>query len=150
MYFLIVTEIMVMTKIVKFEVWSRGVTDRARLHDCMIMQILVQLTDLPGEWGIVELQGVLETRRGRSFEGLHIGDLHLNTITGTASLIVGHHLLTGKAVKLDKPLGVLRKSSTATTSTSTTEYCVIALVRRKIVFKNRPKPIVSATVPKRT
>ena len=103
------------------------------------MQILVQLSDFPGEWGIVELQGVLETRRGRSFEGLHIGDLHFNTITGTASLIVGHHLLTGKTVKLDKPLGVLRKSSSAAT-----EYSVVALVRRKIVFKNRPKPIVSA------
>ena len=111
------------------------------------MQIVLQLSDFPGEWGIVELQGVLETRRGRSFEGLHIGDLHFNTTTGTASLIVGHHLLTGKAVKLDKPLGVLRKSSNAT---SNTEYCVMALIRRKIVFKNRPKPIVSATVSKRT
>ena len=113
------------------------------------MQILVQLSDSPSEWGIVELQGVLETRRGRSFEGLHIGDLHFNTTTGTASLIVGHHLLTGKAVKLDKPLGVLRKSSTTTTTTET-EYCVTALIRRKIVFKSRPKPIVSTTVPKRT
>ena len=108
------------------------------------MQILVRLADSPSEWGIVELQGILETRRGRAFEGLHIGDLHYNCTTGTASLIIGHHLLTGKAVALEKPLAVLTKSS----SSSTTEYCVTALVRRKLVFKNRPKPIVSASVPK--
>lgn len=109
------------------------------------MQILVRLADSPSEWGIVELQGILETRRGRAFEGLHIGDLHYNSTTGTASLIIGHHLLTGKAVALEKPLAVLTKSSS---SSSATEYCVTALVRRKLVFKNRPKPIVSASVPK--
>lgn len=109
------------------------------------MQIVVRFADSPSEWGLVELQGVLETRRGCSFEGLHIGDLHFNSATGTASLIVGHHLLTGKAVTLEKPLAVLQKCS----SSSTPEYCVSALIRRKLVFKSRPKPIVSAAVPKR-
>lgn len=124
-----------------------GVACGARDTACVIaMQIVVRLADSPSEWGLVELQGVLETRQGRSFEGLHIGDLHFNSATGTASLIVGHHLLIGKAVTLEKPLAVLQKPSPS--SSFTPEYHVSALIRRKLVFKNRPKPIVSAAAPK--
>lgn len=106
------------------------------------MQIVVRLTNSPFKWGIVELQGVLETHQGHSFNGLHIGDLYLDTNKGTiANMIIGHHLLTGKVITLEEPLAVLLKSSS-----SMTEYDITAIITQKIVFKNRPKPIIS--VPK--
>jgi chromosome transmission fidelity protein 8 len=85
---------------------------------------------------------------------------------GIASLIVGHHLLTGKIVDLEKPFAVLQKKpitcskdsgavdlmdvdpapkeepdATAMHSTPS-EYEVVAFIKQKVVFKDRPKPIV--------
>lgn len=102
------------------------------------MQLVVSLcTDAGKEWGLVELQGVLETHEGHSYDGHHIGDLHFSD-SGTPSLIIGHHLLTGKVVSLDQPLAVMKKSSV-----SSMEYNIVAFVTKKIVFSNRPKPLVS-------
>ena len=42
------------------------------------MQLVVRLADSPGEWGLVELQGQLETRHGAAFDGMHVGDLHFD------------------------------------------------------------------------
>ena len=41
------------------------------------MQLLLRLSN-PGEWGLVELQGQLETRDGAPFDGMHMGDLHFD------------------------------------------------------------------------
>lgn len=129
---------------------------------------------MPGdvaEWGMVELQGELETRDQVPLDGMHIGDLHFNS-KGTPTLIVGHHLLTGKVISLDKPYAVLRKrkqrvlddgeegmeldsegmeldSEVKPSVGSCPEYEVVALISKKIIFKNRPKPIVTKTVIKR-
>ena len=87
----------------------------------------------------------------------------LCVVQGTPLLIIGHHLLTGKVVELDKPLAVLVKSRDASEvadglgstvdkkgsggNCGRTEYEIKALVKRKIIFKNRPKPIITSTLP---
>lgn len=145
-----------------------------------MVQIIIQMADHPGEWGIVELQGQLETRDEVSFDNMHIGNLHFDS-RGTPNLIVGHHLLTGKVVELDKPFAVLKKTvvggqskshssipisdvelepDTATSSmeyelegadtgSGTSTYEIIALITKKIIFKNRPKPIITKTLPRK-
>ena len=110
---------------------------------------------------MIELQGQLETRDQVPFDSMHIGDLHFDS-RGTPSLIVGHHLLTGKIMTLDKPFAVLKKKSECTASNEgvewglrpqsvggTTKYEVVALITRKIIFKNRPKPIITKPLPKK-
>ena len=176
-----------------------------------MVQIVLRMPRSPGEWTLVELQGQLETRDQVSFDNMHIGDLHFDP-RGTPHLILGHHLLTGKVVELDKPYAVLKKRSHCESrvysvgmeaerdkasmeceqtrvksehslasmereqiglelehnlasmeceqnETSTlhddirtntgTAYEVLALITRKIVFKNRPKPIITKTLPKK-
>lgn len=132
-----------------------------------MVQLLVRMCSGCNEWGMVELQGQLETRDQVPFDNMHIGDLHFDS-RGTPNLIVGHHLLTGKIITLDKPFAVLlkKKSKTVcssdeglkwrmgtepqpTTRGTTTEYEVAALITEKIIFKNRPKPIITKPLPRK-
>ena len=136
----------------------------------MMPQVFVQMPGDAESWGMVELQGQLETRDQIPLDGMHIGDLHFNS-KGVPQLIVGHHLLTGKVVELEKPYAVLKKRTETEqsnetgmevengfreyqedgTSSSQTgiKYVVIALITKKIIFKNRPKPIITKTLAKR-
>lgn len=141
----------------------------------MMVQVLVCMPGEVGEWGLVELQGQLETRDQVPLDSMHIGDLHFDN-RGIPNLILGHHLLTGKVVELEKPFAILKKTigDTADTAESVadcpmdlgscvgvnsdadvavkgpcTEYCVVALISKKIIFKNRPKPIITKTVVKK-
>ncbi|XP_037071360.1 chromosome transmission fidelity protein 8 homolog [Pollicipes pollicipes] len=114
----------------------------------------------PPSWALIELQGDLESRSGSSLAGQLIGDLHF-TRQGAPVLIVGHHILWGKVATLEKPLLVMEKGEAATREISVdameTEdagagaecrYHVRAVVRKKILFRSRPKPII-ANVPKK-
>jgi len=114
------------------------------------------------EWALVELQGDLESRSELSLAGQLIGDVHF-TRQGVPVLIVGHHILWGKVATLEKPLLVMSKRQrTAEASagdgevmemetgaeTDNSRYHIQAVIRRKILFKSRPKPII-ANVPKK-
>ena len=43
-----------------------------------MVQILLRMSDRPEEWGLVELQGQLETRHQAPFDNMHLGDLHFD------------------------------------------------------------------------
>ncbi|KAH0619739.1 hypothetical protein JD844_000683 [Phrynosoma platyrhinos] len=60
---------------------------------------------------------------------------------GVPVLIVGHHILYGKVVRLEKPFAVLTKASAGEEPTG--NYSVTALIKRKLLFKTRPKPIIT-------
>merc|ERR1719330_2082643 len=74
-------------------------------------------------------------------------------------MIVGHHILYGKIQELEKPLLTMEKKrvegsgNTAApadgelmevdSEETSTEYVIKAIVKKKIVFKTRPKPIIA-------
>ncbi|XP_073995947.1 chromosome transmission fidelity protein 8 homolog [Rhodnius prolixus] len=111
------------------------------------MTILVKLDENLGTWGIIELQGDLKSRVDNSLESQFVGDLHYGfQSNGIPILIIGHHILYGKCVTMDKPFAVLEKVTDENTSgDKSTEYLVKALVKKKLLFKIRPKPIIAAT-----
>ncbi|XP_055706289.1 chromosome transmission fidelity protein 8 homolog [Phlebotomus papatasi] len=125
------------------------------------------------EWGFIELQGDLEVRGEQSMDKQFIGDLYY-TKYGQPILIIGHHILHGREVTMEKPYAVLEKIVKPTEkspedenmevdvnqsisdsqildstvaiehkSRQKTEYLVKAIVKKKLIFRARPKPIIA-------
>ncbi|CAG9862163.1 unnamed protein product [Phyllotreta striolata] len=94
-------------------------------------------TGMSDEWALIELQGDIKSNADLGLEGQFLGDLHFTT-TGTPLLIIGHHLLYGKETKIQKPFALIEKRAIE----GTAEYVVKSIIKNKIIFKTRPKPIV--------
>ncbi|KAG6857423.1 hypothetical protein H0H87_004785 [Tephrocybe sp. NHM501043] len=124
---------------------------------------------------LIELQGALEVECNHPNErdGKLVGKIKVDSATNKSTLLIGHHLLEGKITNLAKPLAVLLRSRTASTTTvsgtgtvrqdededvemfmhneqetravatNEVEWDMVALVKRKIVFSKRPMPIVN-------
>ncbi|KAI9564262.1 ctf8 [Daphnia sinensis] len=110
------------------------------------MQIVIQSTGNIPEYSMIEFQGDLETKSDEALGGKVIGDLHFNH-EGNPIMIIGHHILHGKVQDLDKPLVVITKESDGIPENDV-KYGVTAVIKRKLIFKTRPKPIVGEMIKK--
>lgn len=108
-----------------------------------MVQILIIKDSKLEEWVLVELQGELQSRFAGGFSGKDIGDLHF-TKKGDPILIIGHHLVVGKKVKLEKPFIVMTKSKENIRDKDefASTHLVKAKITTKLLFKTRPKPII--------
>ncbi|KAG7176342.1 chromosome transmission fidelity protein 8 homolog [Homarus americanus] len=128
------------------------------------MQIPIKITDKDGleEWVMLELQGDLQSRTQSEMQNKFIGDLHF-TKEGIPILIIGHHILYGKLQDLDKCYAVMRKTRVDNKKNMNVEvdglenlpediprekpcveYTIRAIVKKKLLFKTRPKPIIAS------
>ncbi|XP_050945708.1 uncharacterized protein LOC103504632 isoform X1 [Cucumis melo] len=106
------------------------------------------------EWALVELQGVVEpqsTFQDR-IQNLEIGILCRPSAQEMYTFTVGYHELTGSKVSLKKPLLVLKKTRSVDEDQSSdiksgnAELEVIGIIRQRILFKTRPKALISSAM----
>ncbi|KAI3847529.1 hypothetical protein MKX03_019912 [Papaver bracteatum] len=114
------------------------------------------------EWAIVEIQGMIEVQpcfKDR-IQNLEIGILCRTSSEENYTFTIGYHELSGTKMKLKKPYLILKKKRTildsipveeeeeediskANSSKTETELEVIGIIRHRILFKTRPKPLIS-------
>ncbi|KAL4595206.1 hypothetical protein ACB092_12G074300 [Castanea dentata] len=101
------------------------------------------------EWAVVELQGVVEAQPDFQdrLQNLEIGVLCRPSSQQVYTFKVGYHELTGSKVALKKPMLVLQKTKHTHTNSSNVELHVIGIIRHRILFKTRPKPLISKPQP---
>ncbi|KAK4784147.1 hypothetical protein SAY86_018515 [Trapa natans] len=108
------------------------------------------------EWAIIELQGVVEVQPDfqEQLKNLKIGQI-CRSSEDTYTFTIGYHELTGSKVPMKKPLLVLKKikkniEDNADTNPSNPfkmELEVIGIIRHKILFKTRPKALITRPQP---
>ncbi|KAG2715838.1 hypothetical protein I3760_03G097100 [Carya illinoinensis] len=109
------------------------------------------------EWAILELQGAVEAQPSFQdrLQNLQIGILCRPSSQEVYTFTVGYHELTGSKVSLKKPLLVLKKTKHSDPDheigdcdfSSRVELEVIGVIRHRILFKTRPKAIISKPQP---
>ncbi|KAD7478207.1 hypothetical protein E3N88_01343 [Mikania micrantha] len=107
------------------------------------------------EWAIIELQGVVEVQPAfqNRIQNLQIGLLCRPSSQETYTFTVGYHELSGSKIPLKKPLLVLKKKIIKSDmeidqnddhlSSSGMELEVVGIIRQRILFKTRPKALIS-------
>ncbi|CAK9217077.1 unnamed protein product [Sphagnum troendelagicum] len=103
------------------------------------------------EWAMVELQGSLDIQHATSLQNLSIGSL-CRTSANKYKFVIGYHELEGTKVALKKPIAILKKikhsdgmeidPQLAATPVSV-EMQVVGIIRHKLLFKTRPKALIS-------
>ena len=80
--------------------------------------------------------------------------LKRSKIDGTPIMIIGHHILYGKVIDLEKPLVAMEKMEVGKELDQEemmdmdehlemkTEFRVKSIIKKKLIFKTRPKPII--------
>lgn len=102
---------------------------------------------------MVELQGSLEIQHSASLHNLSIGSL-CRTSTSTYKLVIGYHEIEGTKVTLKKPLVILKKvkegsddmevdAAATPPASAPVEMHVVGIIRHKLLFKSRPKALIS-------
>ncbi|KAK8924032.1 hypothetical protein KSP39_PZI019141 [Platanthera zijinensis] len=114
------------------------------------MQIRVKCNCGEGEcreWAIIEVQGTVESQPSIE-EHLHDHEIgRLCCISeGNYTFTIGYHELSGTKMRLKKPFLVLRKKNVETVgdSNSSVELHVVGIIRHRILFKTRPKALISS------
>ena len=102
---------------------------------------------LKQEWTMIELQGDL-VKKTESWDNQKLGDLEVRD--GTPFLTIGIHELEGEFVTLKKPFVVLdpqqEEDETVTTCRGVecrSKFTVAGVIRRKVLFKLRPRVLVA-------
>lgn len=107
------------------------------------------------EWAIIELQGVVEVQPAFQdhLKNLEIGLLCRPSSQENYTFTVGYHELTGSKIPLKKPLLVLKKKNIRSdmetdqndehSDSPRVELEVIGIIRQRILFKTRPKALIS-------
>ncbi|TMW89115.1 hypothetical protein EJD97_017641 [Solanum chilense] len=106
------------------------------------------------EWAILELQGVVEVQPSFKdrLQNLQIGTLCRPTSQENYTFTVGYHELTGTKMPLKKPMLVLKKIKLSTEeekgdiNSTKVELDVIGVIRQRILFKTRPKALISTSL----
>lgn len=78
-------------------------------------------------------------------------DLQHYIAQGNPIMIIGHHILHGKIQELDKPLLVITKDTNNDEEgimDNNVKYGVTAVIKKKLIFKTRPKPIIGEMIKK--
>jgi hypothetical protein len=112
------------------------------------MRIIIKCENKPNEWCIIEVQGSVDPRKGEVLDGQTLGEFSVRD--GKAFLIIGTHELEGKETDLPKPIAVLSRhvskvhlsEEEVKNGESNVSMNVVGVIRKKYIFKNRPKPMV--------
>ncbi|KAK3220759.1 hypothetical protein Dsin_014729 [Dipteronia sinensis] len=108
------------------------------------------------EWAIVEIQGAIEIQPSfqNRLDNLDIGQLCRPSSPENYTFTVGYHELAGSKVPLKKPFLVLKKKKTINVEQQSSENDspgaeleVVGIIRHRILFKTRPKALISKPQP---